>query len=191
MCWPVFALCSIVCALPAPLTSATPDVKSLLVYGDKWSFFVKEPDAWHGDITAAHQLGVNIVFYKDTETWKTSTTLIWIQVMPRDGPHVADDLASDMSRYKAKDSQISFESLSAPNPTYPSFAKVYLETGHPASYVAYLDVTNAPFYFSVTMQPVKGRATDDELAAFRSITASIVFGPATIIIPTPQPTTPS
>lgn len=159
-------------ASPSP---SSPAIKGLLVYGDDWWFSVQEPVGWHGDTQSFSQ--ANIVFYRSAETWKTSTTIMWIQVMPDDGPDVAGDLTADMEHWKQKYPAIQFQDLVAPHPQYKSFGQVYLVPGEDPSYAVYLDPgPKTKYYFIVTMQPEHRAATPEELAVFRGLVASIILG---------------
>src|SRR5215469_6261697 len=93
------------------------DPKDMIVYGQGFVFYVREPDGWTGHAPSDIGAG-NASFYRSTENAKTATTIIWVQVMDYDGPDVAGDLTADMIQWKAKTPSTVFEDLSAPNPMY-------------------------------------------------------------------------
>ncbi len=165
---------------PAP-SSGQPDAKNLVVLGDGFVFSVREPDGWIGH--APPDIGVGAAsFYRSGESAKTATTIIWIQVMDYDGPDVEGDLTADVARWNAAYPGSTFEDLAAPNPRYKTFGKLYLTAGHDPSYAVYVDPgPAAKLYFIVSMQPPKRRATQDDLAAFDEVVASLRLMPVTVI----------
>ncbi|HEY7993217.1 MAG TPA: hypothetical protein VID24_03320 [Candidatus Eremiobacteraceae bacterium] len=158
----------------APSASPTPpDLKNMMVYGDGFAFFVREPDGWVGHAPSDVGLG-NASFYSSTENAKTATTIISVQIMDYDGPDVEGDLTADMARWRAKYSTSTFEDLTATNPRYKTFGKLYLTPGEDPSYAVYVDPGPATkLYFIVSMEPPKRRATPDELAALDEVVTSL------------------
>ncbi|HET9342153.1 MAG TPA: hypothetical protein VFO25_04475 [Candidatus Eremiobacteraceae bacterium] len=161
-------------------SSPPPDLKNMMVYGEGFAFWVREPDGWVGH--APSDVGVgNASFYKSGETARNATTIIWVQVMDYDGPDVAGDLTADMGKWKTKYPNISFEDFAASNPEYKTFAKLYLIPGEDPSYAVYVDPGPAvKLYFIVSMQPIKRRAIPDEMAALEEVVASLRWMSSTV-----------
>jgi hypothetical protein len=165
---------------PAPSSPSPSDLKDMIVYGQGFAFSVREPDGWVGHAPADVGAG-SVSFYRASEDAKTATTIIWIQVMDDDGPDVAGDLTADMDHWKAKYPDMAFEDLVAPSPQYKTFSKLYIVSGEDPSYVSYVDPGSATkLYYIVSMQPLKRRATADELAAFDEVVASLRWVAATV-----------
>jgi len=161
--------------------SEEPKLDRLVVYGDGFSFGVKEPSGWKGDTTKASEIGANIVFYRDGETYKNAVALIRVRVGKKVDEDTAADLAYDVNDYKKRSPGVRFGDIAASHPKYVVYPKLFFVPGKFYEYVAYLNPgPGIPKLFSVAMYKNTAEATPEELAAYREVLASVVLlGPST------------
>ena len=153
-----------------------PKRDSLIVYGDKFSFAVKEPTGWIGDTEAAARFDANIVFHLSSETIENAGALIRVRLSSKADENTAADLKDDMDGYRKQYPKVEFQKIAVSHPTYPVFSKLFMVPNGFYEYVVYLNPgRKVPYLFSVSMNKQKNRATPDEFAAFQQVVASISF----------------
>lgn|SRR6266404_2331727 len=156
--------------------SAEPKRDSLIVYGGKFSFAVKEPAGWTGDTEHAARFGANIVFHRSSETIDNAGALIRVRLGSKADEDTAADLKDDMDGYRKQYPKVEFHTIGVSHPKYPVFSKLFVVPGGFYEYVVYLNPgRTVPYLFSVSMNKQKNRATPDEFAAFQRVVASIAF----------------
>ncbi len=149
---------------------------SLFVYGDGFAFGVREPEGWTGDIQSAKELGVNIVFYRKTETVDNAKALIRITVSRKTDENTKSDLEYDMEGYKERYDNIKFKDIDISHPKYKAYPKLFFVPDTFFEYVVYINPgADAPQLLSASMNKQRKEATEEELEVFKKIVNSIVL----------------
>jgi hypothetical protein len=147
----------------------------LIVFGQGFMFGVREPDGWFGDTERAARFKVNILFYPKGHRGKALEGMIRVGIFKKQDENTLVDLQTDMDGYKKRYSEVIFEDIDASHGLYTSFPKLFIVEGRIHEYVAYVNPGKSFwFLFSVALSTGKRRASDDELKAFREITASLL-----------------
>ncbi|WP_196888252.1 hypothetical protein [Aureivirga sp. CE67] len=73
---------------------------NLIVYGETFSFKVKEPNNWKGDINNAVKYHSNIVFYKNKKELKNGGAIIQVLDFTKQDEKTNKDLEYDISNYE-------------------------------------------------------------------------------------------
>jgi hypothetical protein len=145
------------------------------VYGDGFMFGVKEPDGWQGDTERAGSLRVNILFYPRGPIPSNLDGVIRIRVNKKTDENIAEDLAADMNGYRKKFSAVRFEDFAVSHPQYTCYPKQFFVEGDFHEYVVYVNPGPGFWYmFSAAMGTGKNPASDAQLDAFRTVTASLL-----------------
>lgn len=166
----------VVIGMPVIAGSEQERLDRLIVYGDGFAFGVKEPAGWSGDTENAAKVHANIVFYRSSETLERAAVVIRVRVGKKTDENTAEDLAYDMKGYKAKFPAVQFIDLDIPHPLYPVFAKVVSVPQKFYEYVAYVNPgKGVPKLLSVSMSKSKQPASEEEVATFREVVASLVM----------------
>ena len=159
-------------AEPAEST-ATPNLKGMLVYGADFAFSVSEPDGWTGDTENAAQWKCNVFFYPKGQDAKDAT-LIRVTVASKVSDDVTKDLKVDMDRYSQHYPKVLFKNLEASHPDYRSFPKLFLVAGEFSEYVTYLNPgPKSHHLLSVSMSKQRSEADPQELATYRAVLRSV------------------
>jgi len=152
-----------------------PRLDNLLIYGDGFVFSAKEPQGWVGDTTNSSAWGCNVLFYPRGQT-PQEATIIRVRVNPKTDEATLKDLEFDMEGYRREYPEVAFEDLHVPHPRYRSVPKLFYVTDKFYEYVTYLNPgVEGSLLFSVSMNKPHARATAAELAAFRSVVASLTL----------------
>ncbi|MFZ1685954.1 MAG: hypothetical protein WAU70_00915 [Flavobacteriales bacterium] len=148
-------------------------MKSLIVYGDGFSFGVKEPQGWTGDIDRAAEYHSNIVFYPVGED-PDKAALVQVSAFQKQDEKTQNDLAFDVKSYEQQHASLKKEDLAASHKEYRVFAKLVFVKDEFFQYIAYVN-PGQKFGkgFSVAMNVQKRRATDEELKAFLETITSL------------------
>lgn len=153
-----------------------PRLDQLIVYGQGFSFGVKEPPGWTGDTQNANHVGANVLFYRATENLNNVGALIRVRLSSKTDEDTTADLKYDMNEYRTKYPKIQFVEFEATHPSYRIFPKLFLLQGEFSEYVAYLNPgPTTPFLISASMNKQRGQATTEEIEAFRLVVKSITF----------------
>jgi hypothetical protein len=148
-------------------------MKDLVVYGEGFTFSVREPDAWQGDTDKAAAYHANILFYpKDQDPEKAP--LVQVALFSKKDERTAEDLAYDVKTYKGQYADLQEEELKTGHQDYNTYSKLVYVKGKFHQYITYVNAGERyKSGFSVAMN-VQGRAaTNEELAAYRAIIASL------------------
>lgn len=147
----------------------------LLVYGQGFMFGVREPDGWQGNTERAASLKVNILFYPEGHRGKLAEGIIRVGIYDKSDENTAMDLQADMDSYRRKYPGVRFEDFEAPHGLYTSFPKLFYVEGDFHEYVAYVNPGASFWYmFSVSLNTGTAPASENEMAAFREVTASLL-----------------
>ena len=146
----------------------------LLVYGDSFTFSVKEPPDWKGDTANAEKFQSNILLHEIAQPPESSSGLIRIRLNDKVDENTLADLEEDMRGYKAQYPEVKFEELAIKHPSYRCIAKVFFVPGKFYEYVAYVNPgSGKPFLFSVSMTSQKSEASAKELEAYIAAVKSL------------------
>jgi len=151
-------------------------MSSLMVYGDSFTFGVKEPDGWTGDIDNAKDYYANIIFYKSKEDVNNGGALVQIQIFKKSDEKTEKDLEYDIKSYENKYKDLKKDKLSVSHKEYKCYSKLVYVADKFYQYTVY--VNPGPKYkngLSVAMNISKRAATDDELKAFQTIIGSLAM----------------
>jgi hypothetical protein len=186
----LFAGLLMVNAAPAPSPSAAPptEMHNLIVYGDHWSFYAREPDGWTGYTERSGEIGSNVFFLHTGESLEQNGSLIRVSIEKKIDNAVDSDLAADMARFKKAEPGIQFVDFQADYPGGSVFAKIYRRSNGD-EYVAYVETApGAKFYFIASYDPpVRSPPTDADLAAYRAVIKSLYCCGPQVIESTPHP----
>jgi hypothetical protein len=151
-------------------------LNGLLVNGDGFLFGVKEPDGWFEDTDNAARLRANIVFYRDKETFPTSTTIIYVQLSAKTDDDMTKDIEADMKAYSRRYPTIIFKDFPNAAPSETRASKLFTVPGEFAEYVSYINPGKDKLRkFAVAMNIAKREATDAELRTYEEIIKSLVL----------------
>jgi hypothetical protein len=115
------------------------DLKSMMIWGDGFSFNIEEPDKWHGYTDDASQHGFNVYFVYDTFNFSTSPALIYGKVMSKSRLSVQEHLEADMENYRKSDKKVDFKNFKIANIDYEAATKKYIIDDKTCDYLCYLD----------------------------------------------------
>ena len=159
---------------------------SLLVYGKAFVFSVKEPDGWVGDTQHAGEYQVNVLFYPQSQNWKTASGLIRVRVGDKTDEKTEEDLAADMDGYRSQYPTIQFKDFAVSHSKYRVYSKLFFVQNEFYEYVVYVNPgPQSVFMFSVAMNKQKREATRSELAVLGRVIASLEM------LTAPQPGAPA
>lgn len=175
--WVVFALLLFLQTVRAQNPQPTKEkLDRLIVYGDGFSFGVKEPENWHaetGDLARKQQ--VNVLFTPTRQTADHQVT-IRVRVNKKVDENTVEDLNYDMQQYKKDYPAAEFSILSVAHPDYKTFAKLVYVSDRFYEYVAYVNPGSvSKFNFSVAMSKKISPATPDEWKAFQEVLESLIW----------------
>ena len=174
----VFLFCALLQIADAqgPLSAGKERLDRLIVYGDGFTFGVKEPEGWlanSGDLARKQQ--VNVLF-TPTQQAEDQQVTIRVRVNDKVDENTIEDLNYDMKQYKNDYPKAEFSDLSVAHPQYKTFTKLAYVPGQFYEYVAYVNPGNASkFDFSVAMSKKSSPANPDEMKAFETVLKSLVW----------------
>src|SRR5471030_1263108 len=113
--------------------------ESLIVYGDGFSFSVKEPTGWMGDIANANKYKANIIFYKNKAELKNVGTIVQVLTFKKEDEHTEDDLREDLNAYKKDYPTVKFQDFSVTHSSYRCFSKIAYVDQKFFQYIVYLN----------------------------------------------------
>ena len=168
---------ALACVMGSTLSATgEPLAKSLIVYGERFSFSVREPSGWIADIEGAASMGANIVFAPKESASNSRTPLLRVRVSGKVDENTRADLEHDMQEYRSRFPNVQFADVEVAHSSYAVFSKLFFIPGQWYEYVAYLNPgSSVPRIFSVSLNLQKRAATDAELEAFRRVASSLQF----------------
>ena len=157
-------------------------LNNLIIYGDGFSFAVREPDGWVGDTDkVAAKYHVNVVFLPPEASKKYDVT-IRVLICNKHDDNTIEDLNYDMQGYKKEFPKAQFSELNLHHDEYKTFAKTVFVPNQFYEYVAYVNPgPGKRFIFSVAMSKQNEPATDDELKAYEAVLKSIFWLTSNVI----------
>lgn len=160
----------------AQQTKTEKPMDNLMVYGDGFTFSLKEPQGWTGDIDNAAKYQANIVFYLNKTDPEKGGTLIQAYAFSKHDENTIEDLNYDVNSYKKDYPTLKEQTFEAKHKNYTTFSKLIYVDNKFWQYITYI---NPGVKFdkgvSVAMNISKRAATDKELAAYRQIVNSLVM----------------
>jgi hypothetical protein len=157
--------------------SQAPEQKrdALIVYGENFSFGVKEPTGWRADTSdLARQYHVNVAFVKVPEEPDSAHALIRVRISAKQDENTIEDLNYDMDQYRKGYLACQFGELRITHPEYKTFAKLVFVPKRFYEYVAYLNPgPETHVIFSVAMSKQSSPATEAELTAYQTVLRSL------------------
>jgi len=147
---------------------------NLIVYGENFTFSVKEPPNWKGDIDRAAEFYSNIIFYQNEELIEKGGALIQTLVFKKQDENTIEDLKYDISSYEKDYPNLKQEEMIVNHKEYKCFSKlVYVENSF-YQYITYINPGDSFKYgLSVAMNISKRRALDNEIEAYKLIIESL------------------
>jgi len=165
-------------------SQSKPKMDNLIVYGEGFSFAVKEPDGWRADTgEIASQYHVNVIFSPLQEASLKHNVSIRVRVSKKQDENTIEDLNYDMQQYKKQFPAAQFSDLTITHPEYKTFARRVFLPDKFHEYVAYLNPgPGKPFVFSVAMSRQDAPATEDELRAYELVLKSVQWMTSSAIV---------
>lgn len=155
---------------------AEPKFDNLLVYGDGFSFSVKEPPGWRGDTTNAERYSANVILYESRLTWDRAPAVIRILVADKVDENTQADMDADMNGYRARFPTVTSTDFAVTHPKYRVISRVFSLPGSFYEYVSYVNPgPKRKLQFSVSMNKQTVEASAREVAAYGAIVASLVL----------------
>lgn len=146
----------------------------LLVFGQGFTFGVKEPAGWQGDTERAAKYKVNVLFFPKGQGRKSLDGAIRVGIYKKSDENAAADLKVDMDNYLREYAGVRFEDFNASHAFYAVFSKVFVVEGRFHEYVVYLNPGRGFWYlFSVALNTGKRPANESELSALREVVSSL------------------
>jgi len=148
----------------------------LLVYGKGFMFGVKEPAGWTGDTQNAGEIGANILFFKNGESFEHFKSFIYVKIMTKTDENIESDMEYDVKQYTKSFPKMKFKEIELANSGSRVVAKLFELKGKRHEYVAYINPGKGqPWMFSAGMNTGKDKATDAEFAAYRKVVSSLML----------------
>lgn len=159
------------CSQPTPS-----EKESLIVYGDNFSFSVKEPFDWKGDIDNAARNYANIIFYKNEESLKSGGALVQVYIFKKLDENTKKDLTSDVSRYENEYKNLKKHNFKAEHPDYACYSKMVSINNETYQYLTYINPgPNFKNGVSISMNISGRKASKEEVEAYRMIIQSFLM----------------
>jgi len=149
---------------------------SILVFGDDFSFSIKVPKGWIGDIENAKDYGANIVFYKDKTQLKNGGAIVQVLAFTKQDEQTNKDLEADLASYKKEYPKAKFQDFEAKHKDYKTYSKLVFVDKKFYQYIVYINGgTKYKNGYSVAMNISNRPATQDELQTYLSIILSLTI----------------
>ena len=148
----------------------------IIIYGNDFSFSLKEPTGWTGDIKTASKYGANIIFYQSKNDLTNGGALIQAYAFAKQDENTVEDLKYDIGSYKKTYPNLKEDSFKAIHKDYNTFSKLIYIKDDFYQYITYINPGNK-FKKGVTvaMNVSKKSATEKELIAYRAIVSSLIM----------------
>jgi hypothetical protein len=149
---------------------------SLLVYGEGFSFTIKEPKGWIGDIENAKEYGANIIFYKDKTDLKNGGAIVQVLGFTKQDEQTNKDLEADVESYKKEYPKAKLQDFEAKHKDYKTFSKLVYVDKKFYQYIVYINGGKKYINgFSVAMNISNRQATQEELQSYLNIISSLTI----------------
>jgi len=148
---------------------------NLIVYGDGFTFEVKEPDGWKGDIENAAKYSSNIIFYNTAEGLDKSEVLVQMLVFEKQDENTIEDLMYDVNTYKQKYHNLKQKDFVSIHKEYKCYSKLVYVENEFYQYIVYINPGKKyKNGISITMNIDKREATKNEIQAFNKVIESLL-----------------
>lgn len=166
--------CSSLCYAQQTKTDTTID--NHLVFGEGFSFSLKAPKGWIGDIENAANYNANIILYTSKNELLNGGAIIQAQAFSKNDENTNEDLAYDISSYKNEYPALKEQNLVAKHKTYKTYSKLIFVDNNFFQYITYIN-PGIEFHkgVSIAMNIAKVPATEEELAAYKQIVNSMIM----------------
>lgn len=145
----------------------------LVIYGNDFSFQVKEPAGWHGDAKPEAKYQANLVIH-GKGGWRVEKPFVAVRVNSKTDENIEKDLRADMEIYRKSFPGVKFDTLDVRHPYYKSASKLFYVNHDFYEYVCYLNPgKKSPFLLSVSLSKQKEPASNKELEALTKIVESL------------------
>lgn len=152
----------------------TKTMDALIVYGEGFSFKVKEPKNWIGDIDNAAKYYSNIIFYESSEKLKEGGALIQVIAYTRHNENTLEDLKYDLETYKNDYPNIQFKEFEVEHEDYECFSKIAYLKDDFYQYITYINPGKEyKNCISIVMNLAKRDANKEEIKAYNKIIESL------------------
>ena len=149
---------------------------SILVFGDGFSFSIKEPKGWTGDIDNAKKYDANIIFYKDKTELKNGGAIVQVLAFTKQDEQTNKDLEADVASYKKEYPKAKLQDFEAKHKNYKTYSKLVFVDKKFYQYIVYINGgTKYKTGFSVAMNISNRPATQEELQSYLSIISSLTI----------------
>jgi len=147
---------------------------NLIIYGEGFSFSVKEPSGWTGDTSNAAAILANVLFFKDGETCQTENVTILVRINKKMDESVEKDLEFDMDQYRNQYPTVQFKDITVTHLQYKTYSKLFYVKDTFYEYVTYVNPgSGKPVTFSVSMNVQKNEASKEAFAAYQKIIGTL------------------
>jgi hypothetical protein len=149
---------------------------SLLVFGDGFSFSIKEPPGWKGDIENAKKYDANIILYKDKAELKNGGAIVQVLAFTKQDEQTNKDLEADVASYKRDYPKAKFQDFKVKHKSYKTYSKLVFIDKKFYQYIVYINGgSKYKTGFSVAMNILNRQATQEELQSYLDIIASLTI----------------
>jgi hypothetical protein len=145
------------------------------VYGEGFSFAVKEPPGWFADTTIASEFAANVIFYPVTgDPHSPGTPTIRVVVSNKISEHADAVLNHDIEQYRSRYQNVKFGRTVVTHRRYRASAKRFCVPDEFCDYVTHLNPgRDSRVMLSATLHRPTRPATAVELIAYQRVVASL------------------
>lgn len=147
---------------------------NLIVYGETFSFHVKEPINWISDIDNAANYHSNIIFYKNKKELENGGALIQVLAFTKQDEKTNEDLEYDISTYEKNYEKLKQKDFYVAHKEYKCYPKLVYVKDDFYQYIVYINPGEKyKNGISISMNTSKREAHPEELKAFFAIIESL------------------
>jgi len=172
--WNTRLALSALLVLQTATSYGAPTSKGIVLYGQNFSFSVREPDRWISDSAdGAKQVQANIIFFRRPADGRSvRPPIITLNAVPKSDASAQGHLKSDMNRFRAQVPGTTFKDFQVDHPRYQTASKIFVVQGKEHNYVT-LVYSDGKTGLSISMRLPEGPADADTLAAYRDVVKSL------------------
>lgn len=155
---------------------------SHIIYGEGFSFTVKDPANWNGVFDDAHRYGLTYYFCVSGYRFANTPALIYIRVPFKNGNSVEKNLEQDMDNFR-KQHEVEFSDYTPGTLKYKFAAKKYLINRKTSDYVCFIDpYEGSAVYVAFVLNGPKD-ICDNYLNAFQEVIQSFNWLTDRVVLP--------
>lgn len=145
-----------------------------MVYGENFTFSLKEPKGWIGSIDSAAAYYSNIIFFKNLQDLKNGGAMVQVLSFTKQDENTDKDLEYDVNKYKQQYDSLKIEDFKVIHKDYKCYSNLIYVNNQFYQYIVYIN-PGEKFKngVSVSMNLAKNRASKRELEAFKTIISSL------------------